>query len=104
MAPRTWQTPTTGRPASGPGSRTRNRLCVVPVEESRWDHTVIFGSELVGPALGHSTILHGHRLVYDGYRQGTIDGMEVCELTGVALTVASPPLRRTQATTSPRLA
>jgi hypothetical protein len=30
--------------------------------------------------------------------------MKVCELTDVALTVTSLPLRRPQATTSPRLA
>ena len=35
-----WPTPIAGRPASGDGSRG-DRRCVVPVEESRRDHTVI---------------------------------------------------------------
>ena len=49
------------------------------------------------PALGHSTLPHGHRQVHTC-------GMEVCELTAVPLTVAPLSLRRAQTSTSPRLA
>jgi hypothetical protein len=53
------------------------------------------------PALGHSMLRHGHGQVHTC-------GMEVCELTAVALTAAPLPpprsLRRAQASTSPRLA
>jgi hypothetical protein len=53
------------------------------------------------PTLAYCTMPHGHRQVHTC-------GMEVCELTAVALTVAPPPpprsLGRVQASMSPRLA
>jgi hypothetical protein len=53
------------------------------------------------PTLAHSTLPHGYGRVHTC-------GMQVCELTAIALTVAPLPpprsLRRPQASASPRLA
>ena len=74
---------------------TQNQVCM------KWDAPGVGVSTNTRPTLAHCTMPHGHGQVHTC-------GMQVCELTAVALTVAPPPpprsLRRAQASTSQRLA
>jgi hypothetical protein len=75
---------------------TQNQVCMKP------GMLQLFGvSTNTRPALGHCTLPHGHGQVHTC-------GMEVCELTAVALIAAPlpPPRspRRAQPSTSPRRA
>ena len=87
-------------PASPPGDVSK---CCVTQNQVRMkrDAPGVGVNTNTRPTLAHCTMPHGHGQVHTC-------GMQVCELTAVALTAAPLPpprsLRRARASTSPRLA